>query len=126
MKFKYLKCISIIVCISAAWIISGCTQGHNNVVMSTNPSITIPVEHSYPQMYTKEMLDMKDDVEQEYNVTFLGCYDDTQGAFLIWAWDNESGKCNASVVSSGRIYEIGCEEGWELYRQICLEVGNCV
>jgi len=94
--------------------------------MSTNPSITIPVEHSYPQMYTVEMLERKDAVEQEYDITFLGCYDDTQGAFLIWVWDNKKGKCEANVVSPGQIIPLECEQGWEVYRAVCLEVGNCV
>ena len=122
---KILKCLSIVVGLSVVWLISGCAQS-NNVTMSTNPSITIPVEHSYPQMYTQEMLSHIAEAEQKFNVTFLGCYDDTQGAFLIWVWDNKKGKCEANVVSPGQIIPLECEEGWEVYRTACLEVGNCV
>lgn len=123
---KILKCLSIVVGLSAVWLISGCSHANSYVPMSTNPSITIPVEHSYPQMYTVEMLEIKDTVEQEYDVTFLGCYDDTQGAFLIWVWDNKKGKCEANVVSPGQVIPLECEEGWEVYRTVCLKVGNCV
>ena len=124
---KILKCLSIVVGLSAVWLISGCSHDDSYVPMSTNPSITIPVEHSYPQMYTKDMLDVKDSVEKDFNVTFLGCYDNTEGEFLIWVWDNESGICEASVVGPGTDIKLrSCEDGWEVYRAVCLEVGNCV
>jgi hypothetical protein len=123
---RFLMCLAVIIGLSVAWvIIPGCSPSRT-VTTSTDPSITIPVEHSYPQMYTKDMLDIKDDVEQEFNVTFLGCYDDTQGAFLFWVWDNAKGVCEANVISESQFLPIGCEDAWDLYNTVCHGVGNCV
>jgi hypothetical protein len=116
---KGLIALAIIVLSSFLWFFFGCG--------ASKTSVTIPVAHEYPQMYSQSVLDIMDDMEEKFNITFLGCYDDTQGALLVWVWDHEKGKCEAAIFYEGASSPtIDCERGWEIYRQVCLEVGNCV
>jgi len=121
-----LRILAIVVGISAAWMISGCSHAPAPVTTSTNSSIIIPVAEDYPQMYTQEMLERRDSAEQINDVTFLGCYDDLEGYYLFWVWNNETEECLAHMVWDGGMETVSCEIGYEMYRAACLDAGNCL
>jgi len=86
-------------------------------------------ENGYPQMYTEDMLENKAAIEEEFNVKFLGCYDDTFGSYLFWVDELATGSpvCVATIISPNipAIKLSSCGEGWELYLKTCKDVGNC-
>ena len=92
---------------------------------SITPVNSTEFSGEYPQMYTANMLKGKSAVEEAENVTFLGVYDDTFGGFLVWARDESTGKCHATLVDGDGFIEMSCVEAWELYVVVCKKVGNC-
>jgi hypothetical protein len=76
-------------------------------------------------MYTPVMLKNMGQIEKDDNITWLGCYDDGIGAFLLWHNDNETGKCHAAFIVPPSIEEISCDDAWELYLEVCKDLGNC-
>ena len=100
-------------------------------MLSCAPGITpdTKVANGYPQMYNAEMLKNKANVEKEFNVKFLGCYDDTFGSYLFWVDELATGSpvCVATIISPNiPAIKLSCGEGWEVYLKTCKDVGNCV
>jgi len=122
-----LRILAIVVGISAAWMISGCSHTPAPVTTSTDSSITIPVAEDYPQMFTEDMREILPGVEKAHDVTFLGCYDDLDGAFLFWVWNNKTSECQAHIIWPDNAMDtMECDEGYEVYRAACLDSGNCL
>jgi hypothetical protein len=95
------------------------------VVSSSDSSVTIKLDHQYPQMYTPEMIENMDAIEKENSVTFLGCYDDTLGSFILWVNDNSDGNCYASIAIPPTIEQASCDDAWQIYLRVCSTIGNC-
>jgi hypothetical protein len=125
MSKKRFNILAIVVGLMAAWIISGCQHKSAPVVISTNSSIMIQLDHQYPQMWTPYMLDNMDAIAKEHGITWLGCYDDTLDGFILWEYNDKTGKCLSSVVIPPDIHPVSCDEGWELYLEVCKQIGNC-
>jgi hypothetical protein len=78
-------------------------------------------------MYTADMRDFLPTVEKSHDVTFLGCYDDSEGAYLFWVWNNKTSECKSHIIwQDGVVESFTCPEGYELYREACLDSGNCL
>ena len=100
-------------------------------MISCAPGVTpdTKVANGYPQMYNAEMLKNKANVEKEFNVKFLGCYDDTRGSYLFWVDELATGSpvCVATIITfQGQAIKMSCGEGWEVYLKTRKDVGNCV
>jgi hypothetical protein len=85
----------------------------------------IYLDHQYPQMYTPYMIEHMDGIEKENNVTFLGCYDDGRGSFILWVNDNTDGECYGSIAIAPTVEEVSCDDAWQIYLRVCAKIGNC-
>ena len=109
----------LLVSLSAALLIFACSTFSNTVSINGKAM-------ALPQMYTEEMLTNKPLIEEEFNVTFLGAYTPGANEWIMWATDNATGLCHAHIISPALQTELSCDDAYEIYRAVCLEVGNCI
>jgi len=107
---------SILISAIGAMLIFGCIKGP-----AKNEQLSL-----YPQMATPEMESQRQEIRDRDGLEVLGTYTDNIGGWIFWFEDIKTGKCIAYIVYPGVANAVTCEKGFELYRTVCMKLGNCI
>jgi len=130
LKKNFIRLISLVCGVLAAWIISGCgpvsatsvkAPDNVHVIQYNNPD-------TYPQMFNVDMIENKAAIEAKYNVKFIGAYTyGDQYEWIFWVINKTTGECEATFIyGDGDSGVDTCENAYLVYRMFCKQVGNCM